>query len=336
MISKFLKAPRFWSEKDSTLARYLKPVSDVYTAVASMRLNSVKPERLQIPVICVGNIVIGGSGKTPVVELVCNILKSNASKPHIISSGYGGYIKNVVMVDATMHTHLQVGDEPMMLSTVAPTWIGQNKANAGKAAELAGADVLVMDDGMQNNSLEKDLQVLVIDSLQWFGNEHVFPAGPLRESIRSGLKKADVVIIIGESDKALEETIWSNSPDVPVCHAKMHVKRHVNVPNNRVLGFCGLGYPSKFRNTLISEGYDLVDFVSFPDHHRYTISELQRLISTARNVDASLITTMKDYVKIPEVLRVNISILEISLRIDDDSFAILLKSSLFGKRAVAA
>ena len=232
-----------------------------------------------IPVVCVGNVVLGGAGKTPTVELVCNLLREKFQNPHILTAGYGGYLKNVVRVDPKLHSYLQVGDEALLSAVVAPTWIGRNRVNSGKAAVSCGADVLVMDDGFQNNSLEKDLKILVVDSKQAFGNGHLFPAGALRETPVTGIKKSDIVLIIGDK-----------------------------------------GYPLKFKKTLLDCGYDLVDFVSFSDHHPYTITEIQKLITGAKSVDATLITTQKDFVKIPAVFKNEISVINIKLVPENDDF----------------
>jgi tetraacyldisaccharide 4'-kinase len=319
-VLNLFRNPKFWSNKNSRLAKALEPISKVYSFVSNAKINSVTPEKLQVPVICVGNVVLGGAGKTPTVELICDILKANSLNPHILSSGYGGYLKNVVRVDTTLHFYLQVGDESLLLANVAPTWIGKNRVHSGKAAISAGADVLVMDDGLQNNLIEKDFKILVIDSKQGFANEYLLPAGPLRESVSSGVRKSDAVMIIGEKSEEIENKIKSVKPDIPIYHARMEVIDFAKVPNNKVIGFCGLGFPDKFKKTLKECNYDIVDFIAFPDHHSYTITEIQKLINAARNSDATLLTTMKDYVKIPVVFKNDISVVSVKLRLEEDNF----------------
>lgn len=325
---KKLRSPKFWSEKDSAIVKILKPISRLYSFISSTRLNNVTPEKAAVPVICVGNVVLGGAGKTPTVELVCEILKEGGFIPHILTAGYGGYLKNVVRVDANLHSYLQVGDEALLSATVAPTWVGKNRVNSGKAAILAGANILVMDDGFQNNSIEKDFKILVVDSCQEFGNEHLFPAGPLRESIESGVKKSDVVLIIGEKNENLENKIKQFRSSIPISYAKMEVVSSIEVDNNKVVGFCGLGYPDKFKKTLINCGYEIMDFIAFSDHHPYTITEIQKLIKGAANVGATLVTTMKDYVKIPEVFKKDMSVISIKLKLENDDFKNLLLTSI--------
>ena len=317
---RFLRQPKFWNTEDSGLVKILDPISKVYSFISNVRLNSVVPVQATVPVVCVGNVVLGGAGKTPTVELVCNLLKEKFQNPHILTAGYGGYLKNVVRVDPKLHSYLQVGDEALLSATVAPTWIGRNRVNSGKAAVSCGADVLVMDDGFQNNSLEKDLKILVVDSRQAFGNGHLFPAGALREMPETGINKSDIVLIIGEKNEELENNIKEIKPSIPIFRAKLEITSPVIVENNRVVGFCGLGYPQKFKKTLLECGYELIDFVAFSDHHPYTITEIQKLIAGAKSVDATLITTLKDFVKIPAVFKNEISVIEIKLVPENDDF----------------
>ena len=318
---RFLLSPKFWNDENSNLVKILDPISKIYSFISSWRLNSVTPIRAEVPVVCIGNVVLGGAGKTPTVELVCNLLREKFQNPHILTAGYGGYLKNVVKVDPQFHSYLQVGDEALLSATVAPTWIGKNRVNSGKAAVLGGADVLVMDDGFQNNSIEKDLKILVIDSKQAFGNGHLFPAGPLRETPTSGINKSDIVLIIGEKNEELENQVKSVKPSIPIFRAKMEVTQPVHIENNRVIGF----WPNATRNrryvrTLIECGYEVIDFVSFSDHHPYTITEIQKLISGAKSVDATLVTTMKDFVKIPAVFKNEMSVITIRLVLEDNGF----------------
>ncbi|MDR1391209.1 MAG: tetraacyldisaccharide 4'-kinase [Holosporales bacterium] len=320
-----LCVPKFWSDKNSKFIKFLEPISKLYSFISAAKLSSVVPEKLQVPVVCVGNIVLGGAGKTPTVELVCDILKKKFKAPCILKNGYGGYLKNVVRVDPSLHSYLQVGDEALLSANIAPTWIGKNRLNSAKAALLAGADVVIMDDGYQNNSIEKDLKILVVDSGQQFGNEHLIPAGPLRESVESGIKKSDFVLIIGEKNLELEDRIKRGNPNIPIFNAKMKVINPIKLESDKVVGFCGLGYPPKFKKTLIECGFEVIDFIPFSDHHPYTITEIQKLINAAKNIGAKLVTTMKDYVKIPEIFRGEVIAIEVKLEIKGNE----LKDSIF-------
>ena len=327
MLKRF-RAPKFWNDNQNILCKCLNPIAKLYSMISTIRRNAVTPEQVSIPVVCIGNVVIGGAGKTPTVSLVCEMLKEQGYNPHILTASYGGYLNNVVQVDSSLHSYLQVGDEPLLLTQVAPTWIGKNRVNASKAAVLAGADILIMDDGFQNNSLVKNYKILVIDSGQQFGNGCLFPAGPLIEPIDIGIKASDVVLIIGNRNEDLEIKIKSIKNDISICRATMEAVDQVEVENNRVVGFCGLGYPLKFKKTLIQCGYNLIDFISFSDHHPYTITEIQKLIKKAKDVEATLVTTMKDYIKIPEVFRSSITVIKIKLQPENSDFKDLLLKNI--------
>lgn len=315
------KAPEFWNNDSSRWAKLLAPVSKLYSIASTIKINRVTPERASVPVVCVGNVVLGGAGKTPTVELICELLMKNNYTPHILTGGYGGYLKNVVRVDLNKHSYLQVGDEALLSAQVAPTWVGRNRINSANAATLSGADILVMDDGFQNNCIFKDFKILVIDSGQAFGNGMIFPAGPLRESAESGVKKSDIVLIIGEQNLNLEKKIRAIRANIPVFYAEIHADSNCNIArNDKVIGFCGLGYPAKFKKTLNKLKAEIIDFIAFADHHPYTITEVQKLIKAAKNASARLVTTRKDYIKIPDVFKSEISVIDIKLSFTRESF----------------
>lgn len=323
------KAPKFWNDSNSRCSKFLAPISKIYELASNIKMNRITPEKVSIPVICVGNVVLGGAGKTPTVELVCEILKKNGYTPHILTGGYGGYLKNVVRVDHIKHSYLQVGDEALLSAAVAPTWIGKNRVNAADAATLSGADVIVMDDGFQNNYIFKDFKILVIDSGQSFGNEKIFPAGPLREHIDSGVKKSNIALIIGSQNIELEEKIKNVKTNIPIFYAQIQVDTNCDIKqNDKIIGFCGLGYPEKFKKTLQSLGTEILDFIAFADHHPYTITEIQKLIMASENAAARLVTTRKDYVKIPDVFKAKVSVVDIKLSFTTESFEDIMIQSV--------
>ncbi|MDR1332873.1 MAG: tetraacyldisaccharide 4'-kinase [Holosporales bacterium] len=329
---RLFRAPRFWKDKDSPIAKALNPLSKIYAALSNGKMNSVSPEAVAVPVICVGNVVLGGAGKTPVASMICEELAAREHRPHVVASGYAGYVRNVVRVNRDVHTYLQVGDEALLLAKIAPTWIGRNKVHACRAAVSGGASVIVMDDGLQNNSVIKDLSILVVDSGQGFGNERLLPAGPLRETIEASIRKSDVVLIVGERNAAIEDRILSVSNDIKIYHARTEAIEKAAEDMGYVIGFCGLGYPDKFKMTLDQAGYKVLDFIVFQDHHAYTITELQRLIATAKKVNATLVTTWKDYVKIPGVFKDEVKAIEIKLRVEEDEFGTFLEEFLSRSR----
>ncbi len=316
---KRLRTPKFWYDKKHSAGKILSPLSSIYSFLTNIRYSSILPSKTDVPVISVNSVMISGAGKTPTVALVYDILRNLGFTPHILTRGYSGYIKNVIQVNPTLHSYLQVGDESLVSAQFAPTWIGRNHFKESKAAIFGGADILVVDSGFYCRTLFKDFNILVIDANQQFGNERLLPAGPLIEPVDNGIKNADMVLIIGNKSEDLEKRITSIK-NVKICYASLQVSEPVLVENNKVLGFCGLGYPQNFKKTLIDCKYEIVDFVAFADHHPYTITEIQRLIEKASSVNATLVTTLKDYVKIPEVFRSEVKVIPVKVVPSDNTF----------------
>jgi tetraacyldisaccharide 4'-kinase len=302
-----LKNPQFWNHTFG-ISQALRPVSWLYHQASIWRESRITPVKVEIPVICVGNIVMGGAGKTPTVMALVEILKSLGHVPHILSRGYGGYFKDTVLVDPSEHSYLQVGDEPLLLAKVAPTWIGSDRIASAKAARKAGASIVVMDDGLQNPSLFKDFSLIVIDAIQGFGNQLVFPAGPLREPIQKGLKRAQAVVVIGKGNP-FKLSIKGQFGARLVCSGPQNLEP--------VVAFAGIGYPEKFRHSLEQNNYILREFIAFADHHPYTITDMQRLFKIAEHHESKLITTSKDLLRIPPDYRSQVNFLPIQLQFDN-------------------
>lgn len=302
----FLLAPKFWQKK-TMLSRALKPLSWVYEYIGLWLEKQTRTQKVSVPVICVGNLVMGGAGKTPTVLALVNILKKMNHTPHILCRGYGAVIKDSIQVDLKKHGYLQVGDEALLLAKKAPTWAGQNRVLSAKLAVSHGASVIIMDDGLQNNSLHKDLNLLVVDTLQGFGNGFVFPAGPLRESLSRRAKKIDLIIAIGNKE------LPKNIPEA----ARAHMAAAGRVKARPVIAFAGLGYPEKFNRTLQDYGFEVKRFIPFPDHHPYTIPEIERLLKMAKRRKISLITTAKDFLRIPEPFKKKVSVFNVNLKFEE-------------------
>ena len=305
------KTPQFW-HRDSMLSHFLKPLSWGYCRLAEWRESNQKPHKVSVPVICVGNLVMGGAGKTPTVIAIVKILKEMGHNPHILSRGYGGYFREVACVNSEKHSYLQVGDEPLLLSAHAPTWIGASRVAAAQAAIAAGATILVMDDGLQNSKLMKDYSLIVIDCIQGLGNNLVFPAGPLREPIQKGLKRGQAILFVGDKENF-------NKPKGLAAFSHQYTARLMatsSVEPQPIVAFAGIGYPEKFRHTLEEQGFVIKDFVGFADHHPYTIIDMQKLERLAQLHNVPLITTEKDYFRIPVPFKTAILTLPVVLQFD--------------------
>lgn len=293
-----MKAPGFWA-RDGLIPLILTPLSWIWRAETARRLGSGKRERLSVPVICVGNLTAGGTGKTPTAIAVMELLQKRGIKAHFVSRGYGGSERGPLLVDPAKHKADQVGDEPPLLAAFAPTWVGQDRAVTAKAAIAAGAKALVLDDGFQNASLRHDLTILTIDAATGFGNSRIIPAGPLREPVAQGLKRADLVVAIG--DETTQASFRGKWPEIDVLKADLKpLPTGMDWQGQRVLAFAGIGRPAKFFVTLKSLGADIVASREFGDHAPYSPTILNRLQSDAAALKAQLVTTEKDAARLPD------------------------------------
>ncbi|MBR1648445.1 MAG: tetraacyldisaccharide 4'-kinase [Alphaproteobacteria bacterium] len=305
-----MKTPAFWKTKN-LLSDLMLPLSWVYAQAGQFRLKLHKPQKVNAGVICVGNLTAGGSGKTPVAIELANMLIDYGKTPFFVSRGYGGKLKGVI-VDEKKHLASDVGDEPLLLARAAKVSINPNRFSAAQKAVENGADVIIMDDGFQNPYLAKDLSFLVFDGNVGVGNARVIPAGALRESLKTGLPRADAAIIIGEDKTGLNSMLG----DLPIFKAEM---KSVSCPEIKlpVIAFAGIGRPEKFYNSLREMGINIAKTFDFPDHHSYSEKELHDLVDMAWKEDMELITTSKDFVKIPEELRHHFKVLEIKIVWED-------------------
>jgi len=307
-----LKTPEFWYHKRGVLAYLLYPLGVIYGVVAEFlrQHKSKKSKDIGIPVISIGNIVMGGSGKTPTAIALSKVLKEMEHAPHIITRGYGGEVKEALLVNLEVHTAKDVGDEALLLAKAAPTWVDPLRVNAALKAKESGATILILDDAHQNERLHKDLSLLVIDGKQMFGNEFVFPAGPLREFLNSGLNRADGILFINNGKS---ESITN----LKCYNAVLKPTYDSALLKQKVVAFSGLGFNQKFLETLKSEGFQVSHFEDYPDHYAYAEKDLEYLANIAQNYGAKLVTTAKDYVKIPGKFKDSVHVVEVELELSD-------------------
>jgi tetraacyldisaccharide 4'-kinase len=305
-----MRAPDFWHRNDTAarlVAAALAPFGSLYGATVRWKAAHVTPYRARVPVVCVGNISAGGTGKTPVAIAIADAIIAHGKNPFFLTRGYGGALAGPVVVSKT-HTAADVGDEPLLLARKAPTVVARDRREGALLAAERGADVIVMDDGHQNFALYKDLSLVVVDGEHGFGNGRVLPAGPLREPAVQGLARADAVIVTGDGNPVLPAF------DKPVLRAHVTPAATSEWKGAKVVAFAGIGRPEKLFRSLAGLGADLVDTVAFPDHHCYTARELSDL--KARAKAARLVTTEKDYVRIASADRADISFLPVHTVID--------------------
>ena len=304
-----LKAPDFWTKDESFVSRLLKPLSSLYAFIGERRQKKAAPYKASAPVICVGNLVMGGAGKTPLAVSFAEFFKMNGKRPVFLTRGYGGGLSNVV-VDLDKHTATDVGDEALLLARVAPTVVDADRRRGAKLAESIRADVIIMDDGFQNPQLEKDFAVAVFDGKYGIGNGCVFPSGPLRESLESGLKRAHACLFVGADETNLRERIEKIAPDMPFFQT--HIEQSLDViyrlEDKKLLAFAGIGRPEKFFDMLCDYGCRLEARIPFPDHYVYTPADMEKVLRRANELKAFAVTTEKDFVRIPKVYQSRIGV----------------------------
>ena len=315
-----MQAPKFWYRSRSWQAFLLSPLGMVYAWATARRQKNARPTRVDIPVICIGNLNVGGTGKTPTTIAIAQMLISRGIAVHIVSRGYGGSLQAVTQVDPREHTADETGDEPLLMAAFAPTWVANERVAGARAAQNAGADVILLDDGFQDPSLIKDLSIIVVDATRGFGNGRCLPAGPLREPVHVGLKRANAVISIGEPEAQSQFRERSADQLGRIAHITASLKPiEMGMPwaEGRYLAFAGIGNPEKFFATLRGLGAPLVRTVALDDHQKLARPMIQRLMKEAQSMNAQLVTTEKDAARLPADLRSGILSLPVRLEFDD-------------------
>lgn len=294
-----LKTPAYWYRKTGALAFVLTPVAALYSGIAAKRMTKGDAYRARCPVICIGNFTAGGGGKTPTAIAAANLLKAMGKNPAFLTRGYGGSAKGPLQVKDQGAD--EVGDEPLLLAKIAPTFVSADRAAGAKAIEGTPADVIVMDDGFQNPGLAKDFSLIVVDAASGLGNGLVMPAGPLRAPLEAQIAQADALLVIGDGKKAASLIAAFEGAGKPVLKAKIAPNcdpRWLGVM--AVIGFAGIARPSKFFTTLKSNGARLLGSHGFPDHHRFTEREARALLKEADQQKAMLVTTEKDWARLSD------------------------------------
>ena len=293
-----MRPPQFWIAPEHLASFLLWPASLVYGAAAALRLAAGRPARAAVPVICVGNLVAGGQGKTPTVLALLPLLRGLGLRPAFLSRGYRGRIKGPVRV-AARHSARDVGDEPLLLARAAPTVVSADRVAGAALAAAEGADAVVMDDGFQNPSLAKDLSLVVADGGFGIGNGLMIPAGPLRAPLGLQLDQADALILIGDGPEGERLAELMRKRDKPVFRAVFRIAPQAPaLEGHRLIPFAGIGRPEKFFDTVERAKARVVMRIPFPDHHAYTSEEAAALLDLAKRHKAELITTEKDWVRI--------------------------------------
>ncbi|MBM3513363.1 MAG: tetraacyldisaccharide 4'-kinase [Alphaproteobacteria bacterium] len=322
-----MQPPDFWYEDDSILARALDPIGRMVGAITTARAARANQPRAPIPVISIGGFTVGGAGKTPAAMAIVGLLRDAGRKPAVVLRGYGGSFSVATRVDPARHTSADVGDEALLHAALGPTYVAARRIAGCTLAAREGADVAVLDDGHQHPGLHKDLAILIADGADPFGNEHVFPAGPLREKPDDAARRAQALIFVGDDATNLA----SRTP----AHLKLFRARLEPSPEalalsgRKVVAFAGIGRPAKFFRMLEEIGARVVARHPFEDHHRFDLADIQPILDEAFALDAVPVTTAKDAVRLPTDQRPQVDVITTTLVLEDEgAVGALLRSAL--------
>ncbi len=306
-----MRAPEFWSGGGGGLAPILlSPFSALYAAATARRM-AHPGWHAPVPVICCGNATAGGAGKTTVALDLGRRLGNRGIGAHFLLRGYGGRIKGPARVDTAQHDSTAVGDEALLLAAERPTWVAADRGGGAKAMIAAGAQAIVMDDGLQNPTLDKDLSLLVIDGSYGFGNGRVIPAGPLREPVAAAAARCNAAVMVGEDETG---ALAQLPPGLPVLHARLKPGPEAELlAGQPVFAFCGIANPRKFFATLQEAGAFLAGRQAYADHYPFDEGDLRDLLAEADSLRATPVTTRKDFVRIPPAFRNRVTVVTVQL-----------------------
>lgn len=312
-----MRAPDFWRrDRRSPWPLLLAPAATLYRMGFLLREGLARPARAAVPVVCVGAATVGGAGKTPLVLALARRLSALGCKVHILTRGYGGRLAGPVRVDPAAHDAVAVGDEALLLAEAAPTWVARDRVAGAASAAAAGAALLLLDDGLQNPTLAKDLSLLVVDGAHGFGNGRMLPAGPLREPVVAAAARVQAVIIVGPDTAGITAMLPSRLPRLA---ARLTPANAEALAGRRCVAFCGIGAPEKFWASLKQIGADIAFSRAFPDHHPYGDTELAALRAEAARLGATLVTTRKDWMRLAPDRRREVAVLDVELRFEDEA-----------------
>jgi tetraacyldisaccharide 4'-kinase len=298
-----MKAPSFWwQKKPNLLAWFLSPLGAIYGAITARRMGNKKSQTItHQKIICIGNFTAGGAGKTPVAIAIAKALQAKNISVCFLSRGYGGTAKEPLRVDPQVHDSALVGDEPLLLTRVAPTIVSRNRLAGLVLCAATKADIIIMDDGLQN-PLVKDFCIAVVDSEVGIGNGLCVPAGPLRAPLIKQWSYVQAVVFLGRGTGEDALKIQAREKNITILEAELQSPSHIisSLRDKLILAYSGIGRPTKFFDHLTNLGGVIGAKKSFPDHHIFSEADAKILIEQAQSNHMVLFTTEKDHVRLPK------------------------------------
>ena len=295
----FIK-PKFWDKKNNSfLSILLYPLSIIYYLISVIRKKISIPQKFNIPIICVGNIYIGGTGKTSAAIEIIKIL-NKSKKICFLTKGYGRKSKKDIYLNElniSNQNTIDTGDEALLLNKYGDVYISNNRAKAINTIIKLGYDAIILDDGFQDHLIFKNLNILCFDSKNWIGNNNLIPSGPLREPLKA-IKEANFIVIKGEKNQIIENEIKKLSPNIEIIYAENRIENNETLKNKNFIAFTGIGDPYSFFNTLLNNNIKIIKQIIYPDHFQFTEKNYKVLFQEAENNNCNLITTEKDWVRI--------------------------------------
>ncbi len=337
-------APAFWWRKGATLpALLLAGPAALYGFIAGHKMLQKPRGRSKLPVLCIGNFVVGGAGKTPFALRLAARLKSEGYKPGFLLRGYGGQEKGPLAVNADNHDAAAVGDEALLLAASAPTVVSSDRVSGADELSKLEVDLILMDDGFQNPALHKDLSIVLVDAETGIGNGFCLPAGPLRAPMARQIVKTDMLVVVGDGDAADDVVHLASRRGAPIFNARLAAEKQGLLRQRRLLAYAGIGRPEKFFRTLENEGLTVAKKRAFADHHAFSEGEAKALLVAAEQDDLQLVTTAKDMVRLKgarsEIFRwleAQSVVLQVEMQIDDEDHLIGLIQEKLRQRTFEA
>jgi tetraacyldisaccharide 4'-kinase len=316
------KTPQFWLYKKSLISLILLPLSFLYKIGFLLKKTFVKTQKVELPIICIGNIIAGGAGKTPVALALGEFFKENNIEFCYLTRGYKSKNNKALIIENSNQFNVEeVGDEALLLAEIAPTCVAKNRyLGYKKIRENKKYKAIIMDDGLQNFQLKYTIKILVIDSKIAFGNNRLLPSGPMRQSLTEVVKNIDLFVIIGQKNLQIERQILQHNQNAKILFAKILASNLDKFINKDIVAFCGLAYPQKFFDFIKNNSLNLVETNVFADHYQYKNEDLEKLYQNALSKNLKLITTKKDWVKFPQNFQEKIDYLDIKLDFENKIF----------------